>query len=160
MSKQDENKVVVSGIISDLNFKATASGLTVLELRLEQTLWGAKGSIKQVVDISFYGQKAEDIRSRGTSPRLDSVYCLIVGRIQTKEFVGRDGNKRLAQSIIGDTIAIDKDFRVSSSQPTSKGYTGKSFEEQTSGIASPPRTSTPIQRESQNAQLVDDQIPF
>jgi len=143
------NKVILVGNLGrDAELRYTPGGAAVATINMATTeVWNDKGGQKQEKTewhrVVLWGKSAESLTEYLTKGK--QIY--VEGRLQTRQWDDKDGNKRYTTEIRGDKIVLlGGGSRGSSSASTDRG--GDSMG---SGHSGPPEASEP---------LSDDDIPF
>jgi single-strand DNA-binding protein len=141
------NKVILVGNLGrDAELRYTPGGAPVATLNLATTeVWNDKGGQKQEKTewhrIVLWGKTAESLNEYLTKGK--QIY--VEGRLQTRQWDDKDGNKRYTTEIRGDRIVL-------------LGGGGGGGRQQARGAAAP--SASEEQMGEPVSELTDDDIPF
>ena len=144
------NKVILVGNLGrDVELRYTPGGAAVGTLSLATTeVWNDKSGQRQEKTewhrIVLWGKQAESLNEYLLKGR--QIY--VEGRLQTRQWDDRDGNKRYTTEIRGDRVVLLGGR--SSGDGGAGGSRGDERQEQ----------STPAESVGGSAELTDDDIPF
>src|SRR5471032_1901104 len=143
------NKVILVGNLGrDAELRYTPGGAAVATLNMATTeVWNDKGGQRQEKTewhrIVLWGKTAESLNEYLTKGK--QIY--VEGRLQTRQWDDKDGNKRYTTEIRGDKIVLlGGGTRGGGGAPMERGESGGA-----GGHAPAPESSEP---------LTDDDIPF
>ena len=146
------NKVILVGNLGrDAELRYTPGGAAVATLNMATTeVWNDKGGQRQEKTewhrVVLWGKTAESLNEYLTKGK--QIY--VEGRLQTRQWDDKDGNKRYTTEIRGDRIVL-----LGSGGGGGRGGGGGSRSAETTGGSDfgPPSPET-------SAPLTDDDIPF
>src|SRR4051812_49984296 len=149
------NKVILVGNLGrDAELRYTPGGAAVATLNLATTeVWNDKGGQRQEKTewhrIVLWGKQAESLQEYLTKGK--QIY--VEGRLQTRQWDDKDGNKRYTTEIRGDRIVL----LSGGGGGGGMGGGGRSSNRGGGGGSAPP--DDPMGGEM-GAELTDDDIPF
>ena len=146
------NKVILVGNLGrDVELRYTPGGAAVGTLSLATTeVWNDKSGQRQEKTewhrIILWGKQAESLHEYLLKGR--QIY--VEGRLQTRQWEDRDGNKRYTTEIRGDRVVL---LGGRSSGDGGAGGSSRGGDERQ-------EQSTPAESVGGSAELTDDDIPF
>jgi single-strand DNA-binding protein len=139
------NKVILVGNLGrDAELRYTPGGSPVATLNLATTeIWNDKGGQRQEKTewhrVVLWGKQAETLNEYLVKGK--QIY--VEGRLQTRQWDDKDGNKRYTTEIRGDRVVL-----------LSSGGGGGAGRQQARAASGPDETMEPV------SDLTDDDIPF
>jgi single-strand DNA-binding protein len=97
------NRIILVGRLTrDPELRATPDGMSVVRFTLAVDRGGRAGEERQTdfFDIVAFRQLADNVANYTTKGRL----VLVEGRLQTRSYTDREGNKRKAYEVLADTV--------------------------------------------------------
>ena len=150
------NKVILVGNLGrDAELRYTPGGAAVATINMATTeVWNDKAGQKQEKTewhrVILWGKSAESLSEYLTKGK--QIY--VEGRLQTRQWDDKDGNKRYTTEIKGDKIVLLGGGGGGGGQRSSGGMSRGGGEESTGGSQGSSHSDVPEQ------PLTDDDIPF
>lgn len=150
------NRVVIMGrLVRDPELRRTQSGVSVTSFRIacDSDYKSQSGERTTAwIDVVAWRQTAEFVSKYFAKGRL----IIAEGRLQSREWTDKDGNKRTSIEVVADNIYFG-DSRRDGDGPREGGYSAPSYEAPSGGYSAPiggaPSAFSEIEEE-------DGELPF
>jgi single-strand DNA-binding protein len=140
------NRIILVGRLTrDPELRATPDGMSVVRFTLAVDRGGRAGEERQTdfFDIVAFRQLADNVANYTTKGRL----VLVEGRLQTRSYTDREGNKRKAYEVLADTVRFLERMRDTEAPsgeyetPTAPAAAPRTVQRTTPAAASEPEYS-------------------